>query len=150
LDVPGGTEYAQIPATVRKPMPSDLDAKGNPLYKSTGDYLQAHDAWQDSEITRRINEQLYEGYGLSIFIEETGQPVRPDKLHPTPEMKLEEAQSILKDAMNYAGIEVNSSGSGYDRSKDALYILVGHRPREIGNQPPTLYKIGRWVEGLGR
>jgi hypothetical protein len=144
-----GIEYAKIPAS-SKPMLNDLDAGGKPLYRNIGDFLDARDAWLEIEIDRKISEQLYDGYGVSIFSEFTGQPTRPDKLHPTSEMKLEEAQGTLKAAMAYANIEVDSSGAGYSRSKEYLYILVLHKSKQVEADIPWRARLQNWIIRLLR
>lgn len=76
--------------------------------------------------------------------------MRSDKLHPTAEMKLEEAQSTLNAAMAYANIEVGTSGSGYSRSKDFLYILVLHKSKQLGADVPWRNRLQDWIIRLLR
>ena len=133
-----GIEYPQIPAQ-KKPLPDDRALNGDQIYKTSADFIAAHDAWLDGEITRKINEQLYDGYGVFISIEEPGQPIRPDKLHPTPEMKLEDAAATLITGLGNAGVE-SGGGTSYNKPKDALSILVLHRPRNVAYQVPLRQK----------
>jgi hypothetical protein len=138
-----GPEYQHLETTQKEPKVRDLDANGKRLYKSTDEYVEAHDAWFETKISNKIAEQNYDATGLCVEVEMTGQPVNPDPRHPAPE-------SILQDGLRYAGIEVNCSGGAYSRSKYAMYLLIGHRPHIIGNQEPVLRKIGRWIERLGQ
>ena len=132
-----------IPMTVKKPTANDVDPDGKRLYKNNEDYLDARDAWLETEMSNKLAEQANDNTGLCIEVEMPGQPTNPDPRHPTPD-------SIMQDAMRYAGIEVNCSGGSADKGNYTMYLLVGHRPRIIGNQEPTLSKIGRWIERLGQ
>lgn len=138
----GGPESQHLPTLQNRPSPSDIGNDGKPLYKNMDEYMQAYQAWLDIEMSNKIAEQNFDAIGLCIEVEMPGQPVNPDPRHPTPE-------TVLQDAMRYAGIEVNCSGGGYNRDKYILYVLIGHRPRVIGDQEPTFRKIGRWIERLG-
>lgn len=138
-----GPGYVRYPVTVMKPKANDVDADGKPLHKNTEDYLNARDAWLEMDLSNKISEQVNDNTGLCIDVEMAGQPTNPDPRYPTPD-------SIMRDAMHYAGIEVNCSGGSTDKGKYTMYLLVGHRPRSIGNQEPTLRKVGRWIETLGQ
>jgi hypothetical protein len=104
-----GPGYIRFPMTASKPKPNDVDLDGKPLYRNNEDYLNVRDAWLEMEMSNKIAEQLNDNTGLCIEVEMAGQPTNPDPRHPTPD-------SILQDAMRYAGIEVNCSGGAADRA----------------------------------
>jgi hypothetical protein len=145
LDPPNhdGPGYVRNPMTVKKPKANDADVDGKPLYKNTEDYLNARDAWLEMEMSSKMAEQVNDNTGLCIEVEVAGQPTNPDPRHPTPD-------SIMRDAMRYAGIDVNCGGGSANNREYTMYFLVGHRPRIIGNEEPTIRKIGRWIGNLGR
>jgi len=129
-----GPGYLELQPYVKRPSRGD--------YKTDDDYSNAHDEWIESEIRRHTDENMYDDYGLCLQVGIAGQPVNPDPRHPTPD-------TVLRDAMQYAGIEVNCGGGATNQGKYTMYFIVGHRPRVIGYQEPTFRKIGRWLEGLG-
>jgi hypothetical protein len=127
----------------KKPTPIEVDKDGRGVYKTYDDYLNAHDEWIEAEIRRSIDENMYDDTGLSIQVDMAGQPVNPDPRHPTPD-------KILGDGMRSAGIEVTGSGGSADKGTYRVFLMIGHRPRVLGNQEPVKYKISRWIESLGQ
>jgi hypothetical protein len=140
----GGPGGIQIPR-LRKPKLNDLGVDGKRLYPNDDSYMAAHDEWLESEIDRAIAERTYPDVGLSIQVEEVGQPTNPDPKHPRPD-------AILQDALRYAGIEVNGSSGSENKEKYSVTLLVGHRPLKIeGSRVNSFrFKIARWIEGLGQ
>ncbi len=136
-----GPGYIKLAPYVKRPKPDDIDANGKRLYKAPDEYADSHDNWVEAEIRRNIDEQTYEMAGLSINVDQPGQPTNPDPRHPTP-------GSILRDAMQYAGIEVNGSGGAYNKDKYSISIIVGHKQREALRQDSFRYKVVQWVQRL--
>ena len=97
----------------------------------------------DAEIRRNADENTYDDTGLLIEVELPGQPTNPDPRRPTPDQ-------ILGDAMRYAGIDVSGDGGSYNRGSYKLSLLVGHRPRVLGDRTPLKDRIGQWIETLGQ
>lgn len=130
---------------LRRPRISDIGADGKLLYHNNDEYLEAHDEWLESEIDRSITERTYPDVGLFIQVELVGQPINPDPKHPTPD-------AILRDAMQYAGIEVNGGGGSADRGKYSVSVRVGHRPLQSGValKQSVFFRLGRWIMDLGR
>jgi hypothetical protein len=85
------------------------------------------------------NDDLKPGEGLNIY--ELGSNSKPnDPKH--------DSAATLRDAFQSSGILVNGGGStGAGAYK--LYVLVGRRPIALGQQPPILYRIGRWFMQMG-
>ena len=134
-----GPAFLRLQPYEKRPKPDDVDANGRRLYRNFDDYLNAHDEWIESEIRRKADEESYPLEGIQIYIESPGQPANPDPRHPRPE-------TVLADAMNYSGIEVNGSGGSYNHQKYVLYIRVGHKPRGGGQQRASLRnKIVQWL-----
>jgi hypothetical protein len=140
-----GPGYIQIPR-LRRPKINDVGSDGKPLYSDTAAYLEAHDQWLESEIDRTIAERTYPDVGLSIQVEEVGQPTNPDPKHPRPD-------AILQEAMRYAGIEVNGGGGSANKEKYSVTLRVGHRPQQLGGssfKQSIFFRVGRWIMDLGR
>lgn len=136
-------EYLKIPNAHRPaPTPTDVDAQGKRLYKDNEEFLKAYSAWIEMDITNKLDEHAWGEEGLCIQTEFAGQPPSPDPRKTTPEQ-------VLKDALTYAGIEVNCGGGSPDRGKDVLILFVGHRPRILGDTEPLLTRIGEWLQRLG-
>jgi hypothetical protein len=140
----GGPNYIRIPR-LRRPKSNDVGSDGKPLYPDNEKYLEGHDEWLESEIDRSITERTYPDVGLSIQVELPGQPTNTDPKHPTSE-------AILRDAMQYAGIEVNGSGLSAGRGKYSVVLRVGHRPLQLGTdiRQSAFFRLGRWIMDLGR
>jgi hypothetical protein len=66
--------------------------------------------------------------GISINVEQTGQPQNPDPKHPTPE-------AILKQALDEAKIVVSGGGGAYNRPAYSITIAIGPRPFVIDSTP---------------
>jgi hypothetical protein len=126
-----------------RPHKTDKSATGSLLYKNDDSFITAQDAWIDSEIARIIDQRNFPATGLTIIevIPDSAPTNNADPSHSTRAM-------ILHDALVYAGIE--NSGSGLANGNEGeLYLLVGRRPMVLGDKPPILSRIGRWIERLG-
>ncbi len=82
--------------------------------------------------TNYIQEQMNQG--ISINIEQTGQPQNPDPKHPTPEL-------ILQRALQQANIPVSGGGGSYNRPAYSITIAIGPRQLVIDTKPPVRIDI---------
>jgi hypothetical protein len=139
-DGPGPVKLREY---MSRPHKTDRGPGGDLLYKNDDSFIAAQDAWVDSEIARAIDQRYFPATGLTIMnvLPESVPAENPDPSHPTN-------AATLYDALVYAGIESSGSGSA-NGNKGELYLLVGRRPLVLGEKPPMLSRIGRWLEGLG-
>jgi hypothetical protein len=82
--------------------------------------------------TGYVEQQMNQG--ISINVEQTGQPQNPDPKHPTP-------QDILKRALEAGKIVVSGGGSAYSRPAYSITIAFGPRQLIIDSTPPVRPKI---------
>lgn len=80
--------------------------------------------------------------GLNIEVCLVGQPTNPDPKHPAPEV-------LLQTALREAHIEVNGGGTAADCGQYTLALVIGKRPRTIGEEPPVLVRFGDWLRRVG-
>jgi hypothetical protein len=124
------------------PKLSEKDASGQQVYKDNAEYWKAYNAWLEMNINNKLDERNWSQDGLCIDVELAGQPTSEDPRIKTP-------AEILKDAMAYADVEVTCGGGAADRGKDTLIVMVGHRPRILGDNEPLLMRIGEWIQRAG-
>ena len=140
----GGPESIHVPR-LRRPQIGDVGNDGKPLYGNLGEFIKADDEWMESEIDRTVAERTWPDVGVSIQVEIPGQPTNPDPKHPPSE-------AVLRDAMQYAGIEVNGGGMSADRGRYRVSLRIGHRPLQMGTnlKQSVFFRLGRWIMDLGR
>ncbi|HTV83389.1 MAG TPA: hypothetical protein VME18_12120 [Acidobacteriaceae bacterium] len=136
--------------------------------ESLGSYLSHHEPYSvtvkvdpsNQEATEYAAELLnaVKAGGWDVTFDTSAADTPPNTLNPglcigvvgqnagPPDPKHDPAQS-LQAALQSAHIQVNC-GSGIGAGQYRLYLLVGPRPRVIGDQEPILRKFGRWIEHL--
>jgi len=133
----GGPEYVKFEPYGAKPNLSNYGQ--NHIEAFLRDYAE----WVNAEVRRNADENNFDATGLNIQVEMPGQPVNPDPRHPTPDQ-------LLSDALQYAGLEEPGRGGSYNKDGYKLSLLVGHRPRILGDQTPLKDRIAHWIESRGQ
>src|ERR1700728_183636 len=125
--------------------PHSVTVKVNPLDPEATEYAsQLKNAltagtW-DAEFSTFDGEPRTSNDGLCILEHGVNSKPNDPKHDPLP---------LLQQGLSAAHIAANCGGS-VGAGDYKLYLLVGHRPISIHNDPPVLFRLGRWLMGLGR